>query len=746
MPPQKPSIRDAIEDPPIRARTRREGVLWIPGLLVLLLAIFMTFFEQYFLPVRLPIVGKPSAQAIRAPYDFVFNEEAALQKVVEQELNDFVPIYVYDSGKSRQILTRWEEFFSGLDLCRQTASESRRRARECLREHLSAGTSAEAESEIIRYAHLDKVSELLTTSLEELLEAGILADTEDLEGLTDLRMRSTDQPGISTLPVAEVKRLEDARRILEERLELLDLSSALRQGLWSNLSELLEPNIEYSAENAELLTAIRSQGSEKKRIVYKRGDLLVPKGRVVTLLDEWRVRDCLDKPRPDALLAGAGSFLPFFLLTLIFLLLVGRRVWGDRPRVQHYLLLFFVMVAVLLLAKALYLFTNLEGVAIPIGASGLVVALLLDLPSALLALALTSVYTSFLTSFDMGLFLYYLIGGTLLVLSAARTSKRIGLLFYSLLVGVINVILLCCVILLRDAFPNQALMIELAPQAFLSAPAAWLVAVLLTPLGEKLFGLATADRLRDLTDLNHPLLKKLQEKAPGTYYHSLGVANLASVAAEVVGADVHLVRAGAYYHDIGKIVQPEFFIENQNNRENPHDTIDATSSLEILKAHVRDGIEIAEQYRLPQAVVDLIAEHHGTTVLEAFYSKAKKDQPGMACSPDFFRYGGPKPHRVESGILMIADVVEAVGRLLTTTDPVEVRREVHQVVVKRFDDGQFEQCGFSTRALARMEAAIAQTLLRILHKRIDYPAKEPEKTNGSLSSIEAGEREEAKVG
>jgi len=728
VPPQKPSIRDAIEDPPIRARTRTEGVLWVPGLLVLLLAVFMTFFEQYFLPVRVPRVGEPSPQAIRAPYDFVFNEEAALQKVVEQELKDFVPIYVYDSARSRQTLARWEEFFNGLELCRETAGESAKKARACLREQLSPGTGAEAGAAILRYRHLDKVEGLLTTSLRELLDAGILSDTEMPEGFSSLRLRSTGNPELRTIAVSEVNLLSGARRILEERLELLDLSPVLREALLQNLGDLLEPNIEYSAENQELLSAIRSRGSEKKRIIYQRGDLLVPRGQMVTLLDEYRVQDCVDKrSRPDPLLAGAGSFLPFFLLTLVFLVAARRWVWGDRPQAQQYLLLFFVIISVLLLAKALYLFTNLDGVAIPVGASGLVVALLLELPAALLAVALTSIYASFLTTFDMGLFLYYLIGGALLVLCVARTSSRIGLFFYSLLVGGVNVLLLCCVILLRDAFPNQALMIDLAPQAFLSAPGAWLIAVLVAPLGEKLFGLATADRLRDLTDLNHPLLKRLQEKAPGTYYHSLGVANLACVAAEVIGADVHLVRAGAYYHDIGKIVQPEFFIENQNNRENPHDAMDANSSCELLKSHVRDGIEIAEQYRLPQAVIDLIAEHHGTTVLEAFYSKAKKDQPGVDCSPDFFRYGGPKPRRVESGILMIADVVEAVGRLLTTTDAVEVRREVHEVVVKKFDDGQFDQCGFSTRSLARMESAIAQTLLRILHKRIDYPAAEVEK-------------------
>lgn len=735
MPQQKPSIRDAIDDPPIRVRTRTEGILWMPGLLVLLLAIFVTFFEQYFLPVRLPRIGERSPQAIRAPYDFVFDEEAAMEKVVEKELKEFVPIYVKDAEKSKQILARWEEFFNGLEQCRQTAVESRKKAYACLREQLRPGASGESLSAILRYRHMDKVKGLLTTTLRGLLDKGIVSGKEMPDGTSILRLRETGKPEAVTVSVSEVNRLTDVRKILEERLELLDLGHVLRETLYANLSDLIEPNIEYSPENRDLLASIRSRGAAKKRIAYKRGDLLVPRGRIVTPLDVYRVQACLNKPRPDSLLSGAGSFLPFFLLTLIFLLVAGRRTWEDRPPVQQHLLLFFVMISVLLLAKALYLFTNLDGVAMPIGACGLVVALLVDVPTALLTVVLTAVYASFLTTLDMGLFLYYLIGGALLVLCVSRTSKRLGLFFYSLLVGGVDVLLLGCVILLRDSFPNQALLIDLAPQAFLSAPGAWLLAMLLTPLSEKLFGLATADRLRELADLNHPLLKKLQEKAPGTYYHSLAVANLASVAAEAVDADVHLVRAGAYFHDIGKIVQPEFFIENQNGRENPHDDMDATASCDILKAHVRDGIEIAEQYHLPRAVIDLIAEHHGTTILEVFYAKAKKDYPGGDLSPDFFRYSGVKPRRIESGILMITDVVEAVGRLLKTTDPAEVRQAVHEVVVMKFEDGQFDQCGFSTRMLARMEVVLAQTLLRTLHKRIDYPEKERQKTNHSLPQV-----------
>jgi hypothetical protein len=240
-------------------------------------------------------------------------------------------------------------------------------------------------------------------------------------------------------------------------------------------------------------------------------------------------------------------------------------------------------------------------------------------------------------------------------------------------------------------------------------------------VGEKLFRLATADRLRELCDLNYPLLRKLKEKAPGTYYHSLAVANLATVAAEAVKADALLVRAGAYYHDIGKLMQPEYFIENRNNRENPHDELDALTSSRIVKAHVKDGVAIAREYGFPQAVISLIAEHHGTTVMEAFFSKAQESQPNAPWSRDFFRYDGPKPSSLEAAILMIADVTEAVGRLMKSTNPLEVRDKVHELIVKKFEDGQYELCHLPTSTLAIVQTAVTQALLGILHKRVEYP-------------------------
>ncbi len=475
MSPQKTSIRDRIEEAPLPGSSRPAGVLWMPGLLVLLLAAFMAFFQQYFLPVPLPLVGKPAPQAIRAPYDFVFDEEAAVEKVVDDELRAFVPVYEYDGDLSKQILARWEAFFAGLRRCGERADEGRRKAYACLRDLLGSKPPDKVLAGLLRYPHMEKVEALLSTTLKEILERGILPDEAVPEKF------SVRRGGVPMDP-SETLRLSEARKFVRDRLDLLDLDPESRSLLEENLAGRIEPNLRYAEENRRRLAAIHSMRSEKKRVFYKRGDLLVPRGKVVTRLDYYRVEACLAGSPPDSLLVGMGTFFPFFLMTLVFVLAARRFRREERVAGQHDLLLFFVLFSVLLLAKVLYLFTNLDGVAVPAAAAGLIVALLLDLPTAFLTVGLTALYTSFLTSLDMGLFLYYLIGGFLFVLFAGRTTKRIRLLFYSFLLGGVQVLLLFCVVLLRDVFPTQALMVRLAPQAFLSAPAAWLVAMMIVPL------------------------------------------------------------------------------------------------------------------------------------------------------------------------------------------------------------------------------------------------------------------------
>ncbi len=713
-------LQETLDDP-LPSDSSRGSLRWIPGLLVLLLAVFLSFFEQYFLPVRLPSVGMPSPQPIRAPHDFLFDEEAYIKRVVEQELREFIPIYDYDADESRTTLERLDAFFEQARQCKKTSQAGGQKAEKCLRESQDVPLPGPGVAELLRYPHLEKLQSLLRTIVANVIETGIYAPDEIPADTSFVLVPDPVTRKPVKKAVSDLLSLDQAQGTIKDRLDLLKIDPVLRDLLTRKATSLLAPNLHYSLDNEERRAAIRARESSRGKVLYRRGDLLVPRGKTVDLLDFYRVEACLSRQRPDLLLVGMGSFIPFFVLTFLFLLSLQRvplpvHANSSRP----YLLTFFLILAVLAIIKAAYLLTNLTGYAMPVAAVGVVLALLLNLPVALLAVSLTSVYATFLTHLDMGLFVYYLSAGIFLTLCTRRNSRRTVLFFWSVVSGTFQVLLLACLLFLSGEQPTREVLLRLGPQGFLSSPAAWLIAVLFVPLCERIFGLASADRLRELADLNHPLLKRLLEKAPGTYYHSLSVANLACAAAEAVQADVILTRVGAYYHDIGKMMQPEYFIENQNGR-NPHDTLEPTASYEIVKAHTRDGVDLATEYRFPVPVVDLIAEHHGTTVMEVFFNKAQQSYPEALCRRDFFRYEGPKPGRPESAILMIADVVEAVARVNKADHPIKVREMVHKVIVNKFEDGQFERCGLDTAVLARIETAITQALLGYLHKRIEYP-------------------------
>lgn len=718
---KKNRLQETLEDPASPGSVNG-NLRWMPGLLVLLLAVFLSFFEQYFLPVRLPSVGRPSPQPIRAPYDFLFDEDSYIKRVIEQELQEFIPVYEYDADESRRILERLESFFEKARQCKESAQAGGEKAEKCLRAGQDIPLPGPGVAELLRYPHLEKLGGLLRTIVANVLETGVYAPEEISPGAQFIRIADPVTGKQTKKAVSDLMSLDQAHGTIKDRLDLLKIDPDLRDLLVQEAKALIAPNLRFSLDNEEKLAAIRARKASQGRVLYRRGDLLVPRGKIVDLLDFYRVEACLSQERPDLLLVGMGSFIPFFILTFLFLLSLQRvPLPAQESSSRPYLLAFFVILAVLAIVRAAYLLTNLTGYAMPVAAVGVVLALLLTPAIALLAVSLTSVYATFLTHLDMGLFVYYLVGGVFLTLCARRNSRRTTLLFWSILGGGLQVLLLVCILFLTRERPGREALLHLAPQAFLSAPAAWGVAILFLPLSERIFGLASADRLRELADLNHPLLKRLLEKAPGTYYHSLSVANLACAAAEAVQADVLLTRVGAYYHDIGKMVEPGYFIENQKNGPNPHDGLEPMASYEIVKAHTRDGVDLASEHRFPRPVVDLIVEHHGTTVMEVFYNKAQQNFPDAPCSRDFFRYDGPKPSRPESAILMIADVVEAVARVNNVDHPAKVREMVHKVIVNKFEDGQFDRCGLDTAALAKIESAITQTLLGYRHKRIEYP-------------------------
>jgi hypothetical protein len=232
----------------------------------------------------------------------------------------------------------------------------------------------------------------------------------------------------------------------------------------------------------------------------------------------------------------------------------------------------------------------------------------------------------------------------------------------------------------------------------------------------------TEQTLLELADMNRPLLRRLAREAPGTYAHSINVANLVEAACAAIGADSLTARVGVYYHDIGKLQRPQYFIENQPKGLNPHDRLRPHQSAEILREHVRGGLLMAEEAKLPRVVKNFIREHHGTQKIEYFLARARKEEPDREIDPNDFCYPGPKPQSKETAIAMLGDAVEAASRTLTDPSPERIRALIQRLVRARVEDGQLDECRLTFRDLDRVKREFARVLIGLYHHRIDYPA------------------------
>jgi putative nucleotidyltransferase with HDIG domain len=277
----------------------------------------------------------------------------------------------------------------------------------------------------------------------------------------------------------------------------------------------------------------------------------------------------------------------------------------------------------------------------------------------------------------------------------------------------------------------------------------------LLPLLEGAFSLTTNISWLELADLNHPLLKQMQLNAPGTFHHSLVVASLAESAAEAIGANAALCRASAYFHDVGKLKKPEYFIENQSEgMENPHDLLTPTMSALVIIAHVKDGVDMALKHKLNHRIIDAILEHHGDSMVYYFYRKAQEQKAleqdkvgrGLENVEDLpqiddknFRYPGPRPRSKETGILSLADAIESASRSLKKPNPIKIRGLVDDIVKSRWNDGQLDECTLTLRDLTRVKESFAATLRSMMHSRISYNKSEEgsdRKSSGGKSAAD----------
>jgi putative nucleotidyltransferase with HDIG domain len=339
------------------------------------------------------------------------------------------------------------------------------------------------------------------------------------------------------------------------------------------------------------------------------------------------------------------------------------------------------------------------------------VALIISLPGGLL-LSLFPGHGSLDT-------LVALLGAAIAIYTVSRVRQRYDLFRGGLFASLISAWVVMGLSLM-NGLPWETWSVQ-AGSALLSGLGSSILVVGVLPVLEDIFGITTTFKLLELASPSQPLLRELQFKAPGTYHHSILVGNLAEAAAEAIGADALLVRVGSYYHDIGKTKRPSFFIENQLGMANQHDRISPRLSALVITAHVKEGLEMAREHKLPAIIQDFIATHHGTSLVSYFYHQAVQSEGPKQVQEEHFRYPGPRPRTRETGIVMLADGVEASCRTLKVPTPDQIESMVRKIIDKRLADGELSEAPLTLQEIEKIQMAFVRVLSGLFHQRIEYP-------------------------
>lgn len=422
---------------------------------------------------------------------------------------------------------------------------------------------------------------------------------------------------------------------------------------------------------------------------------------------------------------NAGKLL--FALTLLFLMVLYIYVY-RRPLFHDNRLLGMITIIFLLhfaLGLLIQNFIDRPHFAIPIVLAPMLLGMLLDFGVAFVSTVTLSLVLGAIAGNDYILTFMMLVVGTVGIFSVHRIRKRGQM--YRAIIFIMAAYLMTNLIFgflhfkpMRDIFTDYA-------YCLVDAIIIPMTVFLLIGIFERLFDVTTDITLLELSDLNHPLLKRLSVKAPGSFHHSILVANLAEAAAEAIRANSLLTRVGCYFHDIGKMLKPEYFVENQMGGINKHDNLSPHMSALILTNHVKEGMKLADKHNLPKAVKQFIPEHHGTSLMSYFYHKLLESSDEKEVNENSFRYPGPRPQSKETAIAMLADTVEAASRTLNNPTPQRIRNLVDTLVEKKIGEGQLDECEVTMNQLKQIKEAFVPILTGIHHGRIEYPGSDTDK-------------------
>jgi len=652
--------------------------------------------------------GKPWAfENLMAPFDFAINKsEAELNEEKAEVMRSTQPFYRFDDHilerKLKSFSTELDEVWSKRFVTGKAHPREIEQLEKSKKLQLEIGTN------ILKMIY-DKGVILLNDRSTANLHDGVL---------TTIQNNIAEERNIN-----EFFTIQTAYEFIGQ--ELNKISQANHEILTPLLENALSHNLIYDDEATRKWTKQALDRISLSRGLVQKDEVIILKGEVVDDIKFQKLESLKVEMKSQEFSQSSGwmMFLGHFILVslaigmlILFLFQFRKEIFDDNSRILLLMLLMLLVTYMFLWARKLNMF---DLYLVPVCILPVVVRAFYDTRTALFTHIITLLIIGFEAPAGFEFMFIQTIAGMVAIFSIVSMSRRVQFFISILMIFLSYSISFIGVTIIHEANLKSIDWMNL--KWFLGNSIITLFAFPLIFIFEKSFGFLSDVSLMELSDSNAPLLRELSLKAPGTFQHSLQVANLAEAAIFQIGGNPLLVRAGAMYHDIGKVDMPMYFIENQNSVSNPHDELSFEESARIIKSHVIRGIEKAKKHSIPEPIIDFIRTHHGTSLLQYFYHSFLKNFPEKVPDEEIFRYPGPLPFSRESAVLMMADSVEAASRSLQNPDANAISNLVDSIIDNQMDQKQYENAPVTLRDLTEIRKIFKKMLISIYHARIEYP-------------------------
>lgn len=681
---------------------RSKKIFW--GILFVIIIILILTIDL--IPTRDDLeVGRVAGRDIEAPRTITFIDQektAELRKIAAQSASR---VYEEDINVNNRIAGDIEGFFKLLKIGREPGREDGLQI-----DALPSKEEQQAEIQR-RYPALSP----------ETVETMLTATPANWLQLENAAVAIMNQVATQRILPGDLPRIKD--QLAQEAMKL-DLDKEYRLALADLLESMVRPNMILNEEATRQRQEEAMKQVEPYRRQVRQGEMILRKGDVVTA-DDIKALEALglQKPRSNYLtiIGVIISFLIVVVMASIYIYKYKNEIWENQKKIVF---LELMVIIVLVFAKIISFFQySYLPYLVPVAMVSILTTVLINANTAVVLTVFLSLLVGLLFDNSFNITLTAFVGGLVGVFSVTRVSQqRNDLVRAGFNVSAVLLFLIIGLNLDRLQY-NWVSFLRYIAMGMLNGIMSAILANGLLPYLESAFGFISSVRLLELSNPGQPLLKRLLVEAPGTYHHSVIVGNLAESAADNIGADSLLARVGAYYHDIGKIKRPYFFSDNQFGGENPHDKLTANLSALIINSHVKDGVELARENRIPEPIVDIIKQHHGTNLISYFYQRALNDSKHDSVEESDFRYDGPKPQSKEAAIIMLADITEAALRSknFNRSNHKRIEGMVRELIKDKLNERQLDESELSLKDLNIIAESFVKVLTGIYHQRVDYP-------------------------